>query len=384
MACLELLEEGPATCVYCEWHDDYVVEHHESSRCSYKFHQVKTRSDLKGAWSMFEVLGVRKPTEKAAPPKKPAKSKKVTAPKAPKPVKLTLRPGTSIAMRMLDHHRKFKDACALFMLVSPSDVAIDPMYTLVQNAKSCGAPSALSPDELALFQGLLQAHQKRDSSISEGELWALIVRLQIVLARSSENDPKVAIGLMGQLIHDLSEVDVTITEQARIANALLSVVRERAHAKLDVLPGEDEVRARKSVSLPEVIKLIPLSVEGHERLRRGETTTVKSLSRLQRLCRASGIREELMVELCDLKLEWQAWRSRVGDSLTKDVQGVLRARGMDLLNDLTRGTSRTRFQDLQQASEAAALELGRLSRMPGGLTSEIVMGLVFALAAESV
>lgn len=389
LACLQLLEEGPATCVYCEWHDDYVVEHHDRARSSYKFHQVKTRSDLKGGWSMFEILGVRKPKDPPPPKKKAPSSKKPTKPQAakpqaPKPAKLTLRAGTSIAIRMLDHHRKFKDACSLFMLVSPSDVTKDPMYTLVQTAKSCAAPTALPADLLALFQGLLVAHQKRDSSITEEELWALVVRLDIVLARCSEDDPKVAVGLMGQLIYELSEVNVTVTEQARIASALVTVVRDRAHTKLDVLPSELEVREKKSVSLPKVLELIPLSVEGYERLRRGETKTVKSLSRLQRLCRASQIKDEMMVVLCDLKLDWHAWRARVGDSLTKDILGVLLERGRSLLDELTRGTSATRFQDLQRSSDAAATELSLLPRMPGGLTGATIMGLVFALAAESV
>ena len=388
LACLELLRENSAACVYCEWHDDFVVEHVEPSKCSYAFHQVKTRSDAKGAWSMFEVLGVKKPP-KAKPPK-PAKSQKgskakAATPNPPKPVKLSLREprGESIAMRMLDHHRKFKDACALFVLVTPSDVSVDPMLDLVEAAKPCASPDKLTPEQLALFHGLLKAHQEHDATVTQDELWALLKRLRIAVARASEPEPKVAVGLMGQLIHELSEVDVSISEQGRIADALLKVVRDRSHKVLDVLPGEDDLRGQKAVSLREVIKLLPLSVDGWERLRKGETAAVKTLSRLQRICRRSGMSDEMIVAVCGLKLDWHEWKNRVDDTLTKDMGGVLRERGLKLLHDLKASTSSTPFQDLQQAAETMAKNMESLPRMPRGLTPDIIMGLVFALAAES-
>jgi hypothetical protein len=93
--------------------------------------------------------------------------------------------------------------------------------------------------------------------------------------------------------------------------------------------------------------------------------------------------EQMIVTVCDLKLEWHAWRARVGDSVTTDLLGVLREQGLDLLRALTTGQSKTRFQDLQTSAAAAASGLTSIGRMPGGLSAQIVMGLVFALAAES-
>lgn len=387
LACLKLLEEGNAKAVYCEWHDDFVIELHAPTLHRYAFHQVKTRSDNRGAWSMFEILGVRKPREPKThtkPAAKKAKPKAGAKSAPPKPVKLTLREGESIAMRMLDHHRKFKDACAMFMLVTSTEVASDPMFLLVKAAKSYSGPSTLPPEHNALFAGLLQAHKKRDATVTEEELWALLVRLDIVVAQASEPDPRVAIGLMGQLIYDLSEVDLTNTEQRRVADALLKVVRERSHAVLASLPSEAEVQSKKAVALPDVIRLLPLSMGGYERLRKGERQTVRTLSRLRRLCQSSGMSHELIETICDLKLEWGTWRATVGDSLTSDVHGVLREAGIALLGQLTASAgSATRFQDLQREAEAAATRLAAAARMPGGLTANIVMGLVFALAAET-
>lgn len=407
LACLKLLEEGAASCVYCEWHDDFVVEHNEASQCSYVFHQVKTRAHSKGAWSMFEILGIKKPREPKAPkvepkpkriPKKvrtspdqctsrvqptsPSEQPASTEP-VPPPITLALRDEESIAIRMLDHHRKFKDACALFVMVSPTSVLTDPMLALVEQTKSCDAPDKLGQEQQMLFAALVAAHQGRDPSVTADELWMLLRRLQIVIASASEPDPRVAVGLMGQIILDLSEVDVSVAEQRRISEALLKVVRDRSHKILSAPLEEGEVRRQKSVTLREVIKLLPLSVDGWERLRQGEKAAVKSLSRLQRICRESGMSEQMIVTVADLKLLWHEWRGRVGDSLTKDMLGVLREQGIALLRELTTGASVTRFQDLQRSAETAAASLASIGRMPGGLNAEIVMGLVFALAAES-
>lgn len=395
LSCLKLLEEGVATCVYCEWHDDFVVEHRNTT---YAFHQVKTRADTKGAWSVSEILGVKK-VRAAKAKKSKAKPKKgnqaaadaeakpeedaADAATATEPVKLELRKEEGIAYRMLDHYRKFSDACAVFALVTPVDVAADPLLALVKESKTVGSSAQLGAEAKALFDALVVAYQQRDASIMEPEVWGLLTRLHFAQAKASEGEPKVAIGLMGQMILDLSEVNISIKEQGRIAEALLKVVRERSHTKVDTLPAEDEVRARKAISLPEVIRLLPLSFEGYERLKAGDKQAVKSLSRLQRLCRDSKMDEKMILTLCELKVQWQAWRVSVGDSLTTDTLGVLRETGCTLLAHLTSGVTSQPFLDLLTSAEQESKRLAAFPRMPATITQEVLMGLVFALAAES-
>lgn len=397
LSCLKLLEEGDATCVYCEWHDDFVVEHRSSAE-TYAFHQVKTRSATKGAWSVAEILGVKKVrAAKAKKPKaKPKKGKNADADAgakpeedaadnamAPEPVKLELRKEEGIAYRMLDHYRKFADACAVFALVTPVDVVEDPLLVLVKESKAITAPAHFCAESKELFDALVAAYRQRDDSIAEADVWGLLTRLEFAQARASEAEPRVAIGLMGQMIFDLSEVNISISEQGQIAEALLKVVRERSHTKVDTLPTGDEVRARKAVSLPEVIKLLPLSFDGYKRLKSGDKQAVKSLSRLQRLCRDSKMGDRMIVTLCELKVEWQAWRARVGDSLTTETLGVLRESGLALLAQLTSSVTSTPFRDLLTSAEREATRLATLPRMPATITREVLMGLVFALAAES-
>lgn len=392
LSCLKLLEEGDATCVYCEWHDDFVVERQSSTK-AYAFHQVKTRSDAKGAWSIAEILGVKngRAANARKPKSKPKKGKKADAntgsksqedATAPNPVKLELRKGKSIAYRMLDHYRKFADACAVFVLVTPVDVAAEPLLALVDASKTVTGPAHLHPESRALFDALVAAYQQQEDSIVEADVWGLLTRLEFAQARASENDPRVAVGLMGQMIFELSEVNISILEQRQISEALLKVVRERAHTKIKALPTEEEVRARKAVSLTEVIKLLPLSFDGYERLKGGDRQAVKSLSRLQRLCHASGMSKRMIVQLCELKVEWQAWRTAVGDSLTTETLGALRESGLALLAQLASRVTPRPYQDLLIVAEQEATRLAALPRMPSTITRNVLMGLVFALAAE--
>ena len=54
---LKLIEKNDtAACIYCEWHDDYVVEAESDGR--YTFFQVKTRSS--GPWNVGEFFGLGK------------------------------------------------------------------------------------------------------------------------------------------------------------------------------------------------------------------------------------------------------------------------------------------------------------------------------------
>lgn len=393
LSCLKLLEEGKATCVYCEWHDDFVVEHGSSG--TYSFHQVKTRSDSSGQWSMFEILGVKKRSlsrPQRSTRKKDAKEARAQEAQAEEKqteepgrarFKLELKKGESIAHRMLDHYRKFSDACAVFVLVSPIDIAGDLLLDLVRMAKDAPQPGALPAESKDLFDALLAAYQSRDPATTEAEVWGLVTRLDFAQASASESHPRVAIGLMGQMILELSEVDISVREQGRIASALLNVVRERSHAVLKTLPAEDEVRTRKAVSLPEVIKLLPLSLDGYQRLKAGDKPAVKSLSRLHRLCRDSNMDERMILNLCELKVEWQEWRTREADSLTQEALGALRESGLGLLGQLTARTTPNPFSDLLVAADQEATRLAGLLRIPDTLTPRILVGLVFALAAES-
>src|ERR1700678_1168325 len=59
-AALDLLTDARKyVCVYCDWHDDYVIESGDPPT-RYAFHQVKGRTSSQGPWSFTDFFGVRK------------------------------------------------------------------------------------------------------------------------------------------------------------------------------------------------------------------------------------------------------------------------------------------------------------------------------------
>ncbi len=93
-AALDLLaEDAKHVCVYCDWHDDYVIETGQPPAC-YLFHQVKGRKSSQGPWKFSEFFGVQM---KNSPT--PAKNPPAVA-------------SDAIVPLMLLHHRNFGHSCA--------------------------------------------------------------------------------------------------------------------------------------------------------------------------------------------------------------------------------------------------------------------------------
>jgi hypothetical protein len=102
-AALDLLaDDEKHVCVYCDWHDDYVVETGLPST-HYIFHQVKGRKSSQGPWKFSELFGVQ--------------MKKSPTPSKHPPVVST----DAILPLMLLHHRNFGDKWGgLAFLLCPS------------------------------------------------------------------------------------------------------------------------------------------------------------------------------------------------------------------------------------------------------------------------
>src|SRR5882724_10126970 len=108
-AALDLLVDGlNYVCVYCDWHDDYVIETGDPPT-RYVFHQVKGRKSSRGPWTFGEFFGVAKKKARA-PSKKPA----------------TVKPDAIVPLMLL-HHKNFRDSCAGLAFVT--NTGLDPVLS---------------------------------------------------------------------------------------------------------------------------------------------------------------------------------------------------------------------------------------------------------------
>jgi hypothetical protein len=140
-------------------------------------------------------------------------------------------------------------------------------------------------------------------------------------------------------------------------------VRAKSHAVLKPLPPDEYlVIERKAVRPGEVLSLLPLSRKGFEVLRAGGPDAVRSLSRLQRLCRESGLDEDLIEDLCALKVRWHTWHAENRDRLQEDTLASIKESGLQLLREHV--STRSTFVALRAKCESAAQELSKIAGVP--------------------
>ena len=59
-AALEILDGKEVDCVYCDYHDDFVVRRSIAGRVTYHFFQVKTKKKENAQFDLNEIFGLSK------------------------------------------------------------------------------------------------------------------------------------------------------------------------------------------------------------------------------------------------------------------------------------------------------------------------------------
>lgn len=360
---LQVLDDTKVACVYCEWHDDYVVE--TAGIRSYRFHQVKTRAASQGPWTVNEFFGVKRP--KGRKPKKA-------------PPKLAARTD-SIFGRLFDHVAKFGDRCQWFVFVSDAG-AETSLHALIDGAHTASGYQALQEPVSSAFAELCSALQTVFPKLVEENLFRFLGRLYLQEAIGKLSDLKGCRTLIGARIRDLSEVDLRISEAQKIGDELVALVREKSHRKLMSLPSTDvELRRDKGLVLEDVLRILSLSAEGYRELKLNGRQAVIALSRLHRRCRSSKVPENLIPELCRMKASWDTWwvlqRHRVSPldytALKKECVAAIQAHASGALN----------FNDLNAEAQSIATKYGPLVTSTEPLDKELVFGLMLTVVAEA-
>ena len=358
-ACLELIEDTGTGCVFCEWHDDFVLESGGGSTL-YGFHQVKTRTAKNGPWPLREVLGLRKKTR--------AKTKAADE--------------TAIVPRLLLHYFNFDDACSRVVLVTNAALNAD-LESFIDDFKTAGGPTNLTGDNKTVLDETLEAYKQlpdKFSTLTEADLFRFLKRLSVQpeAARFGQSQDDLETTL-GKRIRELSEIDLRVTETVKIGKELVDLVRAKSHLAIKSLVNEDELRARKGIQRDEVLRILALSPEAYRVLRQSGKNVLLSLSRLYRLCERCGIPTELIVDICRYKTKWDAWYLHERHQLEDTDYSALKARGIQLLRSHSAGG--LPFNKL--ADEALAIANEFNPKLAGvQLSQELVTGFLFAIAAE--
>jgi hypothetical protein len=365
---LNLIEKtDTAACIYCEWHDDYVLESESDGR--YTFVQVKTRSN--GPWTVAEFFGLGKLNSKTGlrSVRKPKANSQVQSRKA------------SIFSNLWDHTKKFGDLCNRFVFLSDVEMS-DELRMLLDDSKGCAAPSALPAPSQTLFKSLLGSLAPTDSSITETTLFAFFQKLYWQLGIGTTKNVEDAKLVIVDRIIKASEVDLHWSEGRKMGTDLVNIVRSRSHLVLNTLPSNAaQLRAQKGLVVTDVLKLLSLSEEGFRLLKEGAGDAVKTLSRLQRFCQRRSIADSLIPQFCELKTLWSAWWLKHADMVDKADYIAFKTDCLELLQGHSNGV--VSIVDLGAHAKDLAKKYTPIFNPLEKLSAEAVMGFIISLAVDA-
>lgn len=358
-AALDLLaDDAQYVCVYCDWHDDYVVEIGQPPT-RYIFHQVKGRKSSQGPWKFSEFFGVQKKT--AA---KPAKNAPAVSPDA-------------VVPRMLLHYRNFGDNCAGLAFVTNAGLDTG----LADFLQAIATPSDIAdlPEEARIaFQHVARGYAAITPPLvsSEADLFAWLRGLVAHPDQGQLEDQEAALLELANVVENYSEIELLQRQAKQIAREIVAQVRRKVAHSTTVVPASDEqLRREKGLVIREMLSVLSLSTQAYEQLKAGEgRDTVKTLSRLQRFCRNHGMGDHL-VQICEFKALWDIWRTTERHFVSSVDYLLLEDRAKELLvKDLSLRMAIAEAKDIAQ-------QYRNITAVP--LTPEHVMGLIFSLAAQA-
>lgn len=365
---LSLIEKADAAvCLYCEWHDDYVLEGEADGR--YAFFQVKTNSGTK--WTIGEFFGLGKVNQKTGLRSLPKPKADGTQP----PRKST------IFSNLWDHTEKFGDLCKRFVFLSDAELDAD-LQALIDASKNCGAPDALPAEVKTLFESLVASLIPGHATVTRVTFFAFLQKLYWQPGVGKPKDLEEAKDLIVSKILNASEVDLRWSEAKKMGTDLINIVRTRSHLVLSVLPTDiSELRDKKGLVVRDVIRLLSLSEEGFRALQEGAGDAVRTLSKLQRFCQRRAVPDALIPQFCELKTQWSAWWLKHADLVNKldfmsfkyDCLGLLKAHSTGTFEI---GVLAKHATDLASKFNSIFNPLERLS-------SEAVMGFIISLAVDA-
>jgi transcriptional regulator with XRE-family HTH domain len=344
-------------CVYCDWHDDFVVES-GNPPTRYLFHQVKGRKSDLGPWTFIDFFGL------------------VKRESLPLPRKATFKRDAIVPL-MLRHFNDFPDTCDGIAFVT--NTGIEPrLRSFMDSLKGASTLDDLPDEDKVAFDFMALAYLagKKPLAPSRDVLFERLRGVFLWLDEPHLDEENFALMELVDLIDQYSEIDLVPSQSKNIARDVITRVRVKAHHDKTQIPtSDDQLRQEKGITLRELLGLLSLSIEGYEALRRGDApANVKTLSRLQRYCKGIG-RTELIPFVCGAKAEWDAWLTVERHSMNPLDYVAL----VDKAKAIVAG--HCTVSKMVEAAKDIAKDFTGLTSAP--LQASHVLGLMFSLIAQA-
>lgn len=277
---LAILENGEIDCVFCDFHDDYVVRRRVNQDVRYDFYQVKTKGKSNYQWSQPDVYNI--------PRRGPSDLKEVRDSFAGKLLIHTVRFGATCRSVVLQTNIQFNDhAC---------DVS-DALQTGIHDHKYAKL----------FFKEFGEIFPEGDG-LNDSEILACLSKFRLEPG-SPIADPSGTnfLALAKDAVYHFSEVELSYQEFVEIAEKLLALVQRKSLKKIDEVDAESLVDAA-GVTIYDLLDILAISRTGYESLvNGGDLTALRTASILHRKLKGAGASEEMIDYLCQQKVLWDEW-----------------------------------------------------------------------------
>ena len=358
-AALDLLTENEKyVCVYCDWHDDYVIEAGDPPT-HYLFHQVKGRTSSQGPWKFTDFFGVQ------------FKKSKTPSTKAAKVN------GKAIVPRMLLHYANFRESCGGLSFVTNS--GIDGTLKDFLEAIARAADIENLPENVrTAFDHVARAYAASAPPLlqSASDLYVWLRSLVVNTDQGQIASADAALFEIADVVFEYSEIELGQRQAKQIAREIIDQVRRKVAHTTTVVPVSDaQLRRNKGIVVTELLRVLSLSTDAYDALRDGiGTDTVKTLSRLQRFCERHNMGHQI-VTVSGFKAKWDIWRTIERHNAEGTDFLLLQERAHEVLQ------GKMTIERVVDEAKDIAEQFAGVGVRP--IKPEDVMGLIFSIAAQS-
>lgn len=355
-AALEILEGNGVVCVFCDFHDDFVVKREKAGASNYHFYQVKTKGKLNHQWSLLEILGFKKRGQSDGD-------------------EALQRIRASFLGKLLEQALKFGDSCVAVTLLSNVHFE-DAVIALVDEWKARKNESKASNLLVGKFSEIFTIDPPLDDSATHDTLYKLSLS-PAVGHIAADREPFV--NSARTAIYKYSEVDLNFFEISDLANNLLDMVYQRSKGALADIALID-IEARAGIVLDDLLRVLSISPSAYRALLGGEDDKViKTASILQRVLKASGASPTMIEYASVQKVAWDMWFRNARHTYS-DFDLAFLLQDLDKTCRAWRSAGAT-FDDLQGLI-ATFLAQGSVVKFQA-FTNELVLGGILAALVRS-
>ncbi|WP_185232622.1 dsDNA nuclease domain-containing protein [Teredinibacter franksiae] len=351
IACLEILNEDEVQKVYCEFHDDIVVQRKLNSESTYDFIQVKTQEDIREPFGLNKLFGIN--TQKGG--------------------SLTTKNlHDSFAGKLLQHVIQFGKECN--SVVFQTNIVVDKKVEELRASLDKGEVD--NKWVQLLFSKYNGAFSGDGSEFTQKEIIEHFNKLHI-----QEDVPYLKLGNSTyhseahSRIYEYSEIDLRYIEAREIIIKLEDLVFRKSKGPLKEFSYK-EIEEKTSIGITDLLNVLAISRDAYLALKSGgDAKAIRNASIIQRTLESAGVSQDSITYCSQCKIEWDVWvRESCLDFL--DVEGIAGIVEIEL-NKIITIDHKLKLMDLRKAVKLSMIELEK-EKILFDLNKDQVLGAFFS------